>query len=56
MKKGRKFKMVKAEKKVVQPAIESARRPMPKPTVDMGDKTKYDRKSKLKEDLEEEEK
>jgi hypothetical protein len=53
MKKGRKFKMVKAEKKVVQPAIESARRPMPKPTIDMGDKTKYDRKSKLKDDSEE---
>ena len=56
MKKGRKFKMVKAEKKVIKPAIESARRPMPKPTVDMGDKAKYQRKPKFKEDLEEDDK
>jgi len=55
LKKGRKFKMVKAEKKVVKPAIESARRPMPKSTTDMGDKSKYQRKSKLKEDGEEDE-
>ncbi|MCF7811255.1 hypothetical protein K9N50_09750 [bacterium] len=41
--------MVKAEKKVIKPAIESVRRPMPKPTTDMGDKTKYQRKPKFKE-------
>ena len=52
MKKGRKFKMIKAEKKTVKPAIESARRPMPKPATDMGDKSKYRRKPKSTDHLE----
>ena len=52
--KGRKYRAVKTPKKAFKRAEEMARRPMPKPTSDMGDRSKYIRKRKYREDWEEE--
>jgi len=51
--KGKKFKRIKRPGKGFKTAVEMARRPMPKPVTDMGDKSKYKRRWKYKPDWKE---
>ncbi|MDP8238694.1 MAG: hypothetical protein P9X24_06370 [Candidatus Hatepunaea meridiana] len=50
IRKSKKITRIKAPIKNFKIAEEMMRRPMPKPTTDMGSKTKYARKAKFKKD------
>jgi hypothetical protein len=45
---GQKYTMIKQPKRSFKSAIEMARPPLPKPTIDLGDKSKYSRRIKHK--------
>ncbi|MBT3233176.1 MAG: hypothetical protein HN356_10215 [Calditrichaeota bacterium] len=45
---GQKYTMIKQPKRSLKSAIEMARPPLPKPTIDLGDKSKYSRRIKHK--------
>ncbi|HHE46816.1 MAG TPA: hypothetical protein ENL08_03830 [Bacteroidetes bacterium] len=52
--KGKRFQRIKSRRRNTETGTPRARRPMPKPTVDMGSRKKYSRRERHREDWTEE--